>query len=314
MAVEHLMHDYYRTVMALSRLNEMLLQLFSEELLCADPDAEPRALTQHIQARNGFLEVINPPLFTYRPFSLLEVYLLLAQNPDLTGVRASTLRLMRAHLHLIDERFRRDRRAHDYFIQLLRQPHGVTRALRRMHRHGVLAAYLPPFARIEGQMQFDLFHTYTVDQHTLFVLRNTRHLFTPESQAELPLATQVARTLPKPELLHIAALFHDIAKGRGGDHSTLGEQEVIDFAARHSLGEWDQRLVGWLVRNHLAMSSTAQRRDIDDPAVIHEFALLVGDPVPCAVVSAIRSTVMSGWCRCAPPPSPSWRRTSCRWR
>jgi [protein-PII] uridylyltransferase len=279
MAVEYLMHDYYRRVMALSRLNEMLLQLFEEEILYRNAAAEPRPLTQHFQSRNGFLEVVNPPLFTYRPFSLLEVYLLLAQHPDLKGVRASTLRLIRAHLHLIDERFRHDRRAHDYFTQLLRQPQGVTHALRRMHRHGVLAAYLPAFARIEGQMQFDLFHTYTVDQHTLFVLRNTRRLFSHESASELPLASQVARSLPKPELLHIAALFHDIAKGRGGDHSTLGEVEVSDFAARHGLGAWDQRLVAWLVRNHLAMSSTAQRRDIDDPAVIHEFALLVGEQV-----------------------------------
>ena len=300
LAVEHLMHEYYRTVQSLSRLNEMLLQLFEEELLYRDNHAQPIPLTQHFQARNGFLEVTDPPLFPYRPFALLEVFLLLAQHPELKGVRAGTIRLIRENLHRIDDAFRCDPRARDYFMELLRQPQGITHSLRRMHRYGVLAAYLPVFARIEGQMQYDLFHAYTVDEHTLFVLRNSRRIFVEEFAHELPLASAIAKTLPKPELLHIAALFHDIAKGRGGDHSTLGEVEAEVFCANHGLSEWDSRLVAWLVRNHLLMSSTAQRKDIDDPEVIHEFAGLVGEGARLGylyllTVSDIRATNPELW-------------------
>ena len=300
LAVEHMMHDYYRTVQSLSRLNEMLLQLFEEELLYAESDQPPTPLTQHFQARNGFLEVIDPPLFPYRPFALMEVFLLLARHPELKGVRAGTIRLIRENLHRIDEEFRCDARARDYFMELLRSPQGITHSLRRMHRYGVLAAYLPVFGRIEGQMQYDLFHAYTVDEHTLFVLRNSRRIFVEEFADELPLASTIAKTVPKPELLHIAALFHDIAKGRGGDHSTLGEQEAEVFCAAHGLSDWDSRLVAWLVRNHLLMSSTAQRKDIDDPEVIHEFASLAGEQVRLdylylLTVSDIRATNLELW-------------------
>ncbi|GAB6041465.1 [protein-PII] uridylyltransferase [Endothiovibrio diazotrophicus] len=300
MAVEHLMHDYYRTVQALSRLNEMLLQFFEEEILYRDADNRPQLLTQHFQARKGFLEVRNPPLFPYRPFALMEVFLLLAQHPELKGVRAGTIRLIRENLYRVDDAFRCDVRARDYFMELLRQPRGITLALRKMHRYGVLAAYLPVFGRIEGQMQYDLFHTYTVDEHTLFVLRNTRRIFIEKHAGELPLASAIAKDLPKPELLHIAALFHDIAKGRGGDHSTLGEQEAEVFCAGHGLSEWDTRLVSWLVRNHLLMSSTAQRKDVDDPEVIHEFATRVGeqtrlDYLYLLTVADIRATNPELW-------------------
>jgi [protein-PII] uridylyltransferase len=162
-------------------------------------------------------------------------------------------------------------------MEIFRQPRGLTHELRRMNRYGVLAAYYPTFGNVVGQMQHDLFHTYTVDEHTLFVVRNLRRFFVPKYVHEFPLCSRIASTIPKPELLYLAGFFHDIAKGRGGDHSELGAEDARQFLERHGLSEYDRNLVAWLVENHLVMSQTAQRRDISDPEVINDFARFVGD-------------------------------------
>jgi [protein-PII] uridylyltransferase len=192
-------------------------------------------------------------------------------------VRASTIRLIREHRHLIDEAFRRSLPARSLFMEILRQPVGLTHALRRMNQYGVLAAYIPVFANIVGRMQYDLFHVYTVDEHTLMLLRNLRRLTVPKFAGELPLCTAIAKRIPKLELLYLAGLFHDIAKGRGGDHSQIGMRDAWDFCQLHNLSEFDSRLVAWLVEQHLTMSMTAQRKDISDPDVIQTFAARVGD-------------------------------------
>ena len=277
LAVEQFMQRYFRTVMELSRLNEMLLQLFEEAILYAGENETPVPINKRFQARKGFLEVSHRNVFIDYPFALLEVFLLLEQHPELKGVRAATIRLIRQHRTLIDERFRRDLRARILFMEILRQPRGITYALRRMHRYGVLGRYLPAFGRITGRMQYDLFHVYTVDSHTLFVVRNLRRMALPEHRDELPLAHTVMTGLRKPELIFLAALFHDIAKGHGGDHSELGAQEVYEFAIQHGLGAYDARLVSWLVLHHLSLSMTAQRKDLSDPQVITDFARLAGD-------------------------------------
>jgi [protein-PII] uridylyltransferase len=277
MAVELFMRDYYRTVLSLNRLNDMLLQLFKEAILHAEDPADPVPINNRFQARKGFLEVTRKNVFQKYPFALLECFLLLQQHPEVEGVRASTVRLIRARCDDLDEEFRSDLRVRSLFMEIFRQPTGLTHALRRMNRYGVLAAYLPAFGRIVGQMQFDLFHIYTVDVHTLFLIRNLRRFTVAEHANEYPLCSEIIQTIPKLELLYLAGLFHDIAKGRGGDHSELGAEEAHAFCIHHDLSEYDAKLVAWLVRHHLAMSTTAQRRDISDPAVIHEFASLVGD-------------------------------------
>jgi [protein-PII] uridylyltransferase len=279
LGVELFMKQYYRTVMDLNRLNEMLLQLFQEEILHADGPAEIVPLNRRFQARNGFIEITEGRIFVNYPFALLEVFLLLEQNPRLKGIRADTIRAIRAHRHLIDDKFRDDIRSRSLFMEILRQPYGVTHGLRRMNAYGVLAAYLPAFGRIVGLMQYDLFHIYTVDEHILFVVRNLRRFMTPHHADEFPLCSHVITTLPKPELLYLAGLFHDIAKGRKGDHSELGSTEAREFCVRHHLSDYDANLVEWLVARHLLMSFTAQREDISDPAVINRFARIVGDPV-----------------------------------
>jgi len=277
LAVEAFMQDYYRTVMELNRLNEMLLQLFREAILEADHPQEVTPINRRFRAVNGYLEVTNAALFVNYPFAMLELFLLMTEHPELKGVRASTIRLVRAHLHLVDERFRRDIRARSLFLEILRQPRGITHELRRMHRYGVLARYLPAFGRITGRMQFDLFHVYTVDEHTLMVVRNLRRFSIPAFAHEFPLCSQVFDQLAKPELIYLAGLFHDIAKGRGGDHAVLGAEDARAFCRQHHLSSYDSELVAWLVLNHLVMSMTAQRRDIEDPRVVQEFAEKVGD-------------------------------------
>lgn len=273
------MKQYYRTVMELSRLNEMLLQLFQEEILLPGEPVEIIPLNSRFQVRRGFIEMTDRSIFRNYPFALLEIFLLLEQNPELKGVRADTIRAMREHRHLIDDAFRKDLRARSLFMEIIRQPRGVTHELRRMNGYGILAAYLPVFGKITGLMQYDLFHAYTVDEHILFVVRNLRRLTLPEWADELPLCSKIMATIPKPELLYIAGLFHDIAKGRGGDHSELGSQDARRFCSLHDLSEYDTSLVEWLVSQHLLMSSTSQRQDISDPVVVNRFASIVENPV-----------------------------------
>ena len=279
LGVEAFMKQYYRTIMELSRLNEMLLQLFQEEILLPGDDVEIVPLNNRFQVRSGFIEITDHSVFRNTPFALLEIFLLLEHNPELKGVRADTIRAIRESRHLIDDAFRKDLRARSLFMEIIRQPKGVTHELRRMNVYGILAAYLPVFGKITGLMQYDLFHAYTVDEHTLFVVRNLRRLTLAEFADELPLCHEVMATIPKPELLYLAGLFHDIAKGRGGDHSELGCHVARDFCKRHDLSDYDTNLVGWLVKQHLLMSSTAQRQDISDPAVVNRFARTVQDPV-----------------------------------
>ncbi len=300
LAVEQFMKQYYRTVMELSRLNEMLLQLFQEEILYSDDSGEPVKINKRFQARKGFLEVRHEKIFNHYPFALLEIYLLLEQHPELKGVRANTIRLIRQDRGLIDASFREDLRNRSLFMEIMRQPRGVTHELRRMNRYGILAAYLPEFGRIVGQMQHDLFHVYTVDEHTLMVIRNLRRFTVPMFSHEFPFCSELIKTIPKQELLLLAGLFHDIAKGRGGDHSELGGTDAEAFCHRHGLSDYDTKLVVWLVQNHLVMSTTAQRMDISDPDVVHEFACQVGnktrlDYLYLLTVADIRATSDKVW-------------------
>ena len=194
LAVEQFMKPYYRTIMELSRLNEMLLSLFQEAILYQDAEEDLEPINDRFRARNGFLEVTDDDVFARDPVTILELFLVLQQHPDLLGVRASTIRLIRAQRHLIDEKFRNDPRASALFMDIIRQPRGITHELRRMHRYGLLGLYLPVFGAIEGQMQYDLFHAYTVDEHTLFVVGNLRGFAVPERAGEFPLCSDILRT------------------------------------------------------------------------------------------------------------------------
>lgn len=276
LAVEQLMQRYYRTVMELSRLNEMLLQLFEEAILM-DPKATPVALNERFQVKNGFMQTVSEQVFSSDPSALLELFLLLQQNPEIRGVSVYTLGLIKSNLHRIDEEFRQNPRNHRLFLSILHAPEGVSHELRRMNLYGVLGLYIPSFGRIVGRMQYDLFHAYTVDEHTLFVVNNLRRFALSRFDDEFPHCSRIMQALEKPEIAYLSGLFHDIAKGRGGDHSELGAVDAEAFCLEHGMSKYDARTVAWLVRNHLILSTTAQKKDIGDPDVINEFASRVGD-------------------------------------
>jgi [protein-PII] uridylyltransferase len=276
LAVEQFMQRYYRTAMDISLLNEMLLQLFREAIL-SDPNVAPTPVNARFQIRHDYLEITSEDVFDRYPSALLELFVVIEQNSQIRGVRAATIRQLTRHLWLIDEEFRQHPRNHRLFSEILRAPVGVTHELRRMNLYGVLGRYIPAFGRIVGRMQYDLFHAYTVDAHTLFVVSNLRRLAMPKYDHEFPNLSRIMQSLPKQELAYLAAIFHDIAKGRGGDHSELGAVDAEAFCLEQGLSRYDARLVAWLVKNHLVLSVTAQKKDISDPKVIHEFAKHVGD-------------------------------------
>jgi [protein-PII] uridylyltransferase len=301
LAVEQFMQRYYRTVMDVSLLNELLLQLFREAILTENEPPQP--LNARFQVRSGSLETTSEEVFVRTPSALLELFAILQQNPQIKGVRASTMRGVARNLWLIDEEFRQNPRHHRLFLEMLRASVGVTHELRRMNTYGVLGRYIPAFGRIVGRMQYDLFHAYTVDAHTLFVVSNLRRLSLPRYNEELPELSRIMQHLPKCEVVYLAALFHDIAKGRGGDHSDLGAVDAEAFCLEQGLSRYEARLVAWLVANHLQLSITAQKQDIGDPEVITAFARLVGDEthldylyvLTCADVRGTNPRLWNSW-------------------
>jgi len=275
-ASEQLMQRYYWAAKAVTQLNQILI-LNIEERVTDTVEVRMRPINERFLDRRGMLEVASDDLYRDQPHAILETFLIYQQTPGIKGLSARTLRALYNARHAMDQSFRHDPANRATFMNILRQPEGQTHAFRLMNETSVLGRYLWAFRRIVGRMQHDLFHVYTVDQHILMVLRNVRRFFIPEHAHEYPLCTRLASNWDKPWLLYIAALFHDVAKGRGGDHSELGATEVRQFATSHGLDKADSELVEFLVREHLTMSHVAQKEDMSDPAVIQRFAGRVGD-------------------------------------
>lgn len=270
-AVEHFMQDYFRQIWQVRCLTEMVLQHF-EEVIGAQADGVVIPINSRFQQRGGFIEARNQRVFKQDLTAIFELFLLMQQDESIAGVRSGTIRLLREAAADIDDNFIHNPEAARLFLSILQQPTRVTRVLRRLHRYGILGRYIPEFAPLVGQMQFDMFHSYTVDQHTIFVVRNLRRLMEEKFTAELPFVSGVMRKVEKKWLVLIAGFFHDIGKGQGGDHSTIGADYVERFGRRLRLREYDIELLRWLVVSHLLMSMTAQKKDIDDPRVIRAFA------------------------------------------
>lgn len=300
LAVEQFMHRYYRTVLALRELNDVVLQFLSEAILQRGKNKRVVSINERFQMRDNFIEATHTYVFEENPSALLEMFVLMAQNPQIEGVRASTIRWIRESRHLIDDKYRHNPENTQLFLTLLQQPSNVVAQLKRMSRYGILGLYLPEFGQVTGQMQHDLFHIYTVDAHTLKVMQNMGNFLLPQAKEDFPVAANVVKRLPKFELLYIAGLYHDIGKGRGGDHSTLGAVDAEEFCQRHGISPRETRLVCWLVEQHLLMSAVAQKQDISDPDVIHQFALKVGDQLHldylyCLTVADINGTNNQLW-------------------
>ena len=274
-ASEALMHRYYWAAKAVAQLNQILM-LNIEERLHGGSRPPMRRINDHFYDRDGMLEVASDDLYQREPTAILQTFLTYQQEVGIEGLSARTLRALYNARDVMDAKFRRDPVNHATFMAILKAPGGHTHAFRLLNQTSVLGRYLWVFRRIVGKMQHDLFHVYTVDQHILMVLRNVRRFFIPEHAHEYPFCAQLASQWDKPWLLYIAALFHDVAKGRGGDHSDLGAIEVRGFCRSHGIEGEDARLVEFLVQQHLTMSRVAQKEDLSDPQVIAAFARRVG--------------------------------------
>jgi [protein-PII] uridylyltransferase len=273
-ASEALMKRYYWAAKAVSQLNQILLMNIEERLNPSTHSLRP--INERFNDKAGMLDVASDDVYHRHPHAILETFLLFQQTVGIKGLSSRTLRALYNARALMDGAFRRDPVNRDTFRQIVMQPQGITHAMRLMNQTSVLGRYLWVFRRIVGQMQHDLFHVYTVDQHILTVLRNVRRFFVVEHAHEYPLCSQLAAGWDKPWVLYIAALFHDIAKGRGGDHSELGCIEARRFCKLHGISAEDTALVEFLVAQHLTMSHVAQKSDLSDIDVINAFAKRVG--------------------------------------
>jgi [protein-PII] uridylyltransferase len=297
-ASEQLMQRYYRAAKSIRQINVILLQNLHTRLFPAE--VKVRELDADFQVVDELLDIKDDSLFVRRPTAIFESFLNLQKHPELKGMSAPLLRALWRDRNRVDAAFRRDPVNRARFIEILRQPRGITHELRRMNQYGILGRYLPVYGRIVGQMQHDLFHVYTVDEHILMVIRNLRRFMEPQHAHEYPLSSRLIADFARPEVLMIAALFHDIAKGRGGDHSVLGARDARRFCREHGLSPEDTELVAWLVQQHLMMSMTAQKQDISDESVVAAFTSKVRDERHLAAlylltVADIRGTSPRVW-------------------
>ncbi|NQW67240.1 MAG: [protein-PII] uridylyltransferase, partial [Burkholderiales bacterium] len=275
-ASEALMKHYYWAAKAVTQLNQIVHLNMQEWLFEQTTAHPPRPLNERFADKSGMLDVLDDNLYQRHPEAILETFLLYQETLGIKGFSARTLRALYNARSLMDAAFRRSPVNREMFMRILQTPQGITHAMRLMNQTSVLGRYLWVFRRIVGQMQHDLFHVYTVDQHILMVLRNVRRFFIVEHAHEYPFCSQLAAGWEQPWILYVAALFHDIAKGRGGDHSDLGEQDVRVFCRHHGVSKDDTQLIAFLVREHLTMSRVAQKEDLSDPEVIQGFCQRVG--------------------------------------
>src|SRR4030067_843563 len=262
-ASEHLMQRYYRTKLAVRQFNAIMLQNLHDYLFGETPVR--RILNERFRIVGTLLDIRDEQLFEHTPEAIFELFLLMEQHGELSDPTAGPLRALWRAQRRVDASFRRNPLNQARFMEILRQPHGVLHALRRMNQYGILGRYLPAFGRIVGQMQHDLFHVYTVDEHILMVVRNLRRLTLAEHAHEQPLSSRLIGEFARPEVLYVAGLFHDIAKGRGGDHSPLGKKDARTFCAKHQLSHEDTGLIVWLGGQHLTLSATAQKTSVAYP-------------------------------------------------
>lgn len=301
-SVERMMKRLFRIMQRVIELNEMLLKHYENEILGVNLDTETIIIDEHFELSGSLIRARGDNIF-FRRQNVLQLFVYIAQKPEIKGIHSNTIRQLRRVRARSFGELQDYQACQERFIQIFKHTTGVLRSIKLMNKHGILGAYLPLWQRIVGQMQFDLFHAYTVDEHTIKVLQNCQEYFDGTNDPEFLLCNEIAKRFDKPELLYLAAIFHDIAKGRGGSHSELGAIDAKEFSERHHLSKYDTKLLSWLVKNHLLLSVTAQRKDIYDPEVIKEFAEQVRDQTTldylyCLTVADVRATndnLWNGW-------------------
>lgn len=279
-AVEQFMRLYYRKAQQVSTLNEILLAFFNQAVIkphLKDTKEKITVLNERFTITGDKIAVKHHRIFSENPSAILEIFYLIAIHPEIKGIRALTLRLLVLAAKSIDQNFRNNPEHKALFMKIIQSSNKLYETLSDMRRYGILGNYLPAYGQIMGLMQYDLFHIYTVDQHTLFLLRNLERFKEPEFAKDFPVVSSVYQRLKKRDIIMIAALFHDIAKGRNGDHCILGAEDAREFCHSHGINAEDTALIAWLIENHLLISLTAQKKDISDPDVIQEFAAQLKD-------------------------------------
>jgi len=297
--VERMMKRFFRVISRVAELNTMLLQHFDSEILNLKKECSITEIDDDFFISDGLIRVRSPRIFM-SSVKIMKLFLVIAQTPEIKDLHPDTLRLLRNARRRLISGLMDYEQSRKSFMAIMKHPRGLGLAFSLMHRHSILSAYLPEWRAIAGQMQFDLFHAYSVDEHSYRLIKNLYRFSQPEHNHEFPLCSKLVQRIRKPEVLYIAGIFHDIAKGRGGDHAKLGAIDALDFCKVHKLNDHDGRMVSWLVEQHLTMSVTAQRRDISDPEVIQKFGEIVRDEAHldylyCLTVADMRATNESLW-------------------
>ncbi|MBL4822362.1 MAG: [protein-PII] uridylyltransferase [Colwellia sp.] len=297
--VERLMKRYFRIIARVGELNTILLQRFKQEIIQDTEQTNSITINQDFELVDKLINTTNDRIFM-RPVKMIEMFLIIAQEPSIKGIHSHTLRLMRNARRRLISGLIDYAQCRQIFMAIMKHPRGLGLAFNLMHRHGIIGSYLPLWRNIVGQMQFDLFHAYSVDEHSYRVVKNLYQFSQKEHNHKYPLCSQIMQRIRKPEVLYLAGIFHDIAKGRGGDHAQLGAVDALIFCQSHQMSKHDSKMVSWLVKHHLLMSVTAQRRDISDENVIRTFGEIVRDEAHldylyCLTVADMRATNESLW-------------------
>ncbi|WP_371372748.1 [protein-PII] uridylyltransferase [Thalassotalea aquiviva] len=298
-AIERMMKRFFRVINYVGELNEMLLQHFQQAILNDLSAQKEQDLDDDFCLVGNLIQVKRKGAFS-RPHLIIKLFLMIAQDQRIKGIHSNTIRLLRNARRRLIASLNDYAECRRLFMELIRHPRGLGRSFNLMYKHEILSAYLPEWRNIVGQMQFDLFHAYSVDEHSYRLIKNLYRFSLVEHNHEFPLCSKIMQDLRKPEVLYLAGIFHDIAKGRGGNHSELGAIDALAFGHMHGLNKHDTNMISWLVEQHLLMSVTAQRKDISDPDVINEFANIVRDEshldnLYCLTVADMRATNESLW-------------------
>ena len=296
-SVEKLMQMYYFNAEKLSIFNETVFDKYEEKSFFSLTRSYGDFFIKNNRIGFNQLDLRNHKNLIF------EIFVKIGQRKDLTHIDTSTARILKENIHLIDAEFKNNHKYSQQFLNILKSPYNLSSILRKMKRLGIIQAYISEFSEVIGQMQFDLFHVYTVDEHTFKVVRNMRQMKINQLGDGFEIENELINRLPKIEILYIAGLFHDLGKGKGGNHSEIGAKTSYNFAIKLGMSLYDANLISWLVLNHLEMSSISQRKDIHDPSTIDDFALTCGDIqrlnylylLTINDIRATNPTIWNGW-------------------